>query len=184
MARYIDADVLKERLEKCKASADDLFGMGVTRGVERAETTIDMIPTALRSKNGRKGRCIMTDNEIIKALERCGQHRECCYCNSVEECGNKRVLAASTIDLINRQKAEIERLKNIKKTDFLNVKEQLKLSQSEIGEIRAEAIRETLLEVDNRLSHYGKYDEIYKYTVTDVLGEVEREMVGEDNDRP
>lgn len=51
----------------------------------------------------------MKDNDIIKALERCGQHRECCYCNSVEECGSKRVLAASALDLIKRQKAEIER---------------------------------------------------------------------------
>lgn len=53
----------------------------------------------------------MLDNEIIKALERCPQHHECCYCNSVEECGNKRVLTASTLDLINRQNAEIEKLK-------------------------------------------------------------------------
>ena len=50
----------------------------------------------------------MTDKEIIKALERCPQHKECCYCNSWEECGNKRVLTASTLDLINRQQAEIE----------------------------------------------------------------------------
>ena len=52
----------------------------------------------------------MTDNEIIKALERCPQHRECCYCNSVEECGNKRVLTTSVIELIDRKDAEIEAL--------------------------------------------------------------------------
>lgn len=52
----------------------------------------------------------MTDNEIIKALERCPQHTECCYCNSLEECGNKRILTTSVFDLINHQKAEIERL--------------------------------------------------------------------------
>lgn len=46
MARYIDADVLKEKLEKCKATTDDLFGMGICRGIERAETVIDMTPTA------------------------------------------------------------------------------------------------------------------------------------------
>ena len=46
MARYIDADLLKERLQKCKTLSDEIFGMGITRGVERAETTIDMIPTA------------------------------------------------------------------------------------------------------------------------------------------
>jgi hypothetical protein len=52
----------------------------------------------------------MKDNEIIKALERCRYHSECCYCNSVEECGSKRVLVDNSLDLINRQQAEIERL--------------------------------------------------------------------------
>ena len=54
----------------------------------------------------------MTYDEIIKALERCPQHTECCYCNSLEECGNKRILTTSVFDLINRQKAEIEDLKS------------------------------------------------------------------------
>lgn len=55
----------------------------------------------------------MTDNDIIKALERCPQHRECCYCNSVEECGSKKVLVASVLDLINQQKTQIEKLESI-----------------------------------------------------------------------
>ena len=55
----------------------------------------------------------LTDEQIIEALKRCSQHYECCYCNSVEECGNKRVLTTSALDLINRQKAEIERLEKI-----------------------------------------------------------------------
>lgn len=54
----------------------------------------------------------MTDNEIRKALERCPQHTECCYCNSLDECGNKRTLTTSVLALINRQKTEIERLEN------------------------------------------------------------------------
>lgn len=52
----------------------------------------------------------MTDKQIIEALNRCGHHTECCYCNSVEECGSKRNLVKNISDLINRQKAEIERL--------------------------------------------------------------------------
>ena len=55
----------------------------------------------------------MTDEQIIKALERCSQHKECCYCNSLEECGSKRVLTTSILALINRQKAELERLRAI-----------------------------------------------------------------------
>ena len=50
----------------------------------------------------------LTDEQIIKALERCSLHKECCYCNAVEECGSKKVLTNSALDLINRQKAEIE----------------------------------------------------------------------------
>ena len=52
----------------------------------------------------------MTDNEIIEALKRCPQHTECCYCNSLEECGSKRILTTSVFDFVNRQKEEIERL--------------------------------------------------------------------------
>ena len=46
MARYIDADKLKERLEIISVVADDLYGMGINRGIDRAETEIDMLPTA------------------------------------------------------------------------------------------------------------------------------------------
>lgn len=54
----------------------------------------------------------MTDNEIIKALERCSTNYNCgdCpyYCNA-EDCPDP--LMNDALDLINRQKAEIERLK-------------------------------------------------------------------------
>ena len=52
----------------------------------------------------------MTDNEIIKALEHC-RKKECntcpCYDDEIE-CGE--MLIGHTLDLINRQKAEIKRL--------------------------------------------------------------------------
>ena len=59
----------------------------------------------------------MTDNEIIKALECCikGNHcRSDCHYDSEDdsciECTSK--LAKASLDLINRQQAEIERLKS------------------------------------------------------------------------
>ena len=97
----------------------------------------------------------MTDNEIIEALKRCPQHTECCYCNSLEECGNKRNLTTSVFDLINRlqdekqalingqetlqntiveQKAEIERLKH-RKTE-------LQIRNQELQHEKSEAIKE------------------------------------------
>ena len=44
--RYIDADKLKERLYTISVVADDMYGMGINRGLDRAETEIDMLPTA------------------------------------------------------------------------------------------------------------------------------------------
>jgi hypothetical protein len=55
----------------------------------------------------------MTDNQIIKALGCCKHHRECCFCNYVEECGNKRNLTISALDLINRLQAQIEKLEKV-----------------------------------------------------------------------
>lgn len=56
----------------------------------------------------------MTDNEIIKALE-CCKDRDCLNCPMLAKefcfglCGD---LVSCVLDLINRQKAEIERLKS------------------------------------------------------------------------
>ena len=46
MARYIDAEALKERLLAISVVSDDWYGMGINRGLDRAETAIDMMPTA------------------------------------------------------------------------------------------------------------------------------------------
>lgn len=46
MSRYIDADKLIERLLKLKVVTDDMYGMGIACGIERAETAIEMQPTA------------------------------------------------------------------------------------------------------------------------------------------
>lgn len=52
----------------------------------------------------------MTDNEIIKALECCQEYLDCGHCplRTKKMCANTLTLAA--LDLINRQKAENERL--------------------------------------------------------------------------
>ena len=56
----------------------------------------------------------MTDNEIIKALECCFGGEGLCprqQCPFYEKCKNDESLAMYALDLIKRQKAEIERLK-------------------------------------------------------------------------
>ncbi len=46
MARYIDADKLKIWLLTISVVSENLYGMGFNRGLDRAETAIDMMPTA------------------------------------------------------------------------------------------------------------------------------------------
>lgn len=68
MARYIDADALIERLLKLKVVTDDMYGMGIARGIERAETAIQMQPTADVAPKSEVAREIMTDLAYNKNL--------------------------------------------------------------------------------------------------------------------
>ena len=125
----------------------------------------------------------MTDNEIIKALERCGMHRECCYCNSVEECGNKRVLTASTLDLINRQKAEIERLQKAGKEAvncFTRMGTLYKIKCKELEVAKSEAIKE-FAERLKEMATSTFYEE-RKYVDTEDIDNLVKEMEGGSNE--
>ena len=52
----------------------------------------------------------MTDNEIVKALECCANAYDCPDCPFEDDCGSMQKLSTFVVDLINSQKAEIERL--------------------------------------------------------------------------
>ena len=55
----------------------------------------------------------MTDNEIIKALECCGNpYSICAECPIKDDHGCNEQLAKYALDIINRQQTEIERLQN------------------------------------------------------------------------
>ena len=66
MARYIDADALTEHIQKLKVGTDDWFGMGIARGIERAETAIQMQPTADVVPKSEVAREIFAEIEEIK----------------------------------------------------------------------------------------------------------------------
>ena len=55
----------------------------------------------------------LTDEQIVKALEFCSSSDlgECKSCPFYEQCENDELLAKYTLDLINRQSAEIDELK-------------------------------------------------------------------------
>lgn len=123
----------------------------------------------------------MTDNEIIKALEYCANHKDCddgCPCVISESpcvVNNPNTL----FDLINRQKAEIERLHSMNqvKLDMLHdIRAELEIAKSE-------AIRE-FTEIMKRCARFGRSagDTEICYSVScieQMLAYVEKKMTEE-----
>ena len=116
----------------------------------------------------------MEDRDIIKALECCSstQVNACDDCPFYERCyNNDEFIEKEAIDLINRQKAEIERLE--RHTEMYH-------------EVRAEAVKEFAKRFENELT---KIEEIYfdeehenfisANKVIALLVNLVKEMVGE-----
>lgn len=101
----------------------------------------------------------MTDNEIIKALECCSKHHNTCgtccpmdsICNNVRDC--LITLSKNALDLIRRQKAEIERLQKKANTPFAEftfdenklkeiVSDAIKNIEFNLNSVKSEAIKE------------------------------------------
>ena len=99
----------------------------------------------------------MTDNEIIKALEYCVHNLykcpECPYNNeTVSKCSVK--LKFDTIDLINRQQAEIERAKEINEQLYEEMSERQK---EEVSIAKRMARKKAIKEFADRLKiNYSK----------------------------
>ncbi len=101
----------------------------------------------------------MTDNEIVKALECCTSKMQCFDCprfdgiwgmRAFTHCDSK--MKSDALDLINRQKAEIERLKGEVAKEFICfVGNPHKVEQcpylEELSKVKAEAIKETVEKV-------------------------------------
>lgn len=144
----------------------------------------------------------MTDNEIIKLLE-CCKKSQCSKCYYSKECdGYTQVNYA--LDLINRQKAEIERLKQrnavceaanrciVWQRDSRD--REIKELHSQIAglniyksKIKAEAYKECLAKVKNYIkahcNPYGKPDFDYDTSIKilNFIDKLAKEMVGDDN---
>lgn len=128
----------------------------------------------------------MTDNEIIKALE-------CCINDDCDNCpdtfGNcEHNAMRNALDLINRQKAEIERLHSEVKEktetidflkdqsvgwsiDFCNLKAKLNTA-------KAEAVKEFVMRFEKKIRDV-KFTLGQTWEIQSALKEVEKEMVGE-----
>ena len=121
----------------------------------------------------------MTDTEIIKALECCttkgAKCSDCPAFKKVDRSDCKKYFRGA-IDLINRQKAEIERLKadnktleNVIKNNFL---EKAGLDIDPLAEIRAESIKEFAIALRQQA-----FDRLY--VSIDEINNLVKEMVGE-----
>lgn len=128
-----------------------------------------------------------TDEEIVKALE-------CCLCDNLEcsQCQNKELdrierdeLATKIIDLINRQRSEIERLRAKVET---RTQEKLALGRiytQKLKTIKYETYYEAYKEFAERIREcYDLNDELSTDAWLSVTADIDRalkEMSGENN---
>lgn len=88
----------------------------------------------------------MTDEQIIEALKCCNGY-DCETCMALKYCDytHSGALARSSLDIINSQKAKIEKLKTeierIEK-ELTEYKLRLKMSECTVDEIKSDAIKE------------------------------------------
>ena len=117
----------------------------------------------------------MTDNEIIKALEHCSSDEVglCHICPLDGECnGDITILLKYALDLINRQKAEIERLKALSK----HHQTLINMLNEGIAEAKAEAIKEFVKRLKEEEFASGVFGSSHCRKKIDYLV---KEMIGE-----
>lgn len=128
----------------------------------------------------------LEDNEIIKALD-CCQKEDCYGCSYFhkEECTN--FLTKDAFDLINRQKAEIERLET-RYEKLLKAKEQIEVETSqEVQSLHREIKTQNnaLLAYKEEFERYqsGAYIKLAKAeAVKELLEKIEKQAIPNEDD--
>lgn len=134
----------------------------------------------------------MTDNEIIKALECCTDESyencsECPYSTDTLSCKRLKLLEDS-LDLINRQKAEIERLKSANDEKFRQwdmLAEKTKQHYANLYEeakdiLKAEAYKEFAERLNEKAQIADCFDSYNMVVGTYFIDSLLKEMVGEE----
>ena len=107
----------------------------------------------------------MTDNEIIKAMEYCyANENHCRICPYMQKDQCIVVRTKDALDLINRQKAEIEALKLINSTYAADTNEIREIAIKEF----AERLKEQIHIKKDRLFYADKIDNLVKEMVGDA----------------
>ena len=107
----------------------------------------------------------MTDNEIIRCLRHC-RAGDCENCKALNVCDATFSFHKEALDLINRQKAEIESLKH-RKTE-------LQIRNQELQHEKSEAIKEFAEELKNCFAISGDYLDIINI-IDNILKEMTEE---------
>lgn len=123
----------------------------------------------------------MTDNDIIKALECCistlpSDCRECplfCETNSKMVCS--KILIKLVFNLINRQRAEIERLTSIHDKLCCEISDIVHINLEEYEKIRAEAVKGFVERLKKEVAPFVANAP----DVCEVINNLLKEMVGE-----
>lgn len=123
----------------------------------------------------------MTDKDIIKALECCGcDNYQCDNCPyAYKTC----TVYKDSLDLINRQKAEIEKWKALAENGESAIDTNNRLVQK-FAEIKSEAIKEFAERLKNAFpegNRDNKCPAIYIDDYCYIIDECAEEMVGENN---
>ena len=138
----------------------------------------------------------MNDNDIIKALECCSygdeiKCRECPADDCILSCGNK--LSKQALDLIDRQKAENEILKDLITYQKQEIKEKeqkynqavddmfglIETTRNEIAEAKSEAIKEF---ADRLKEKFSNEDYMLCYYDKDIIDNLVKEIAGVNNE--
>ena len=130
----------------------------------------------------------LTDNEIIKALEYCTNNDDCgtdctCFSEKQSTCGDYNGLLKQTIDIINRQKAEIEMLQAVADAELDTIhklgddyERALEKTQELVKKAKAEAVKELQKRIHEKL-HEAEMNGVYDLVVTkDMFDDAVKEM--------
>ena len=124
----------------------------------------------------------MTDAEIIKALGCCAEPKQegCSHCLIADKCISGEInICDCVLDLINRQRAEIERLKTfIEKDQGLILKLTNVPKDQYDNKIKAEAIKEfaerVKQEINFPLAVWKVFDDLIEEMVGDLNGNAKK----------
>lgn len=115
----------------------------------------------------------VSDDEIISSLETIATTRNCDECKIRNckwgDCDCSQITANTALDIINRQKAEIERLQ--KEVNLVSLK-QIEISSNIEKKIKSEAYKEFAEELKNTLRNIPFLDVFF------IINNLLKEMVG------